>query len=226
MIVSIREHDARSLEDALAYLPCSAILEFTKGLQIYGPGDISASLYLVIAGRVKLSRISDAGVGVVVDIYQQDDFFGESALLKMPRDAEQAVALESTKLMTWSAAEIEALIEKEPRLAVALMQVVVKRSVDFKGRLESFSIEGTVQRLARALIHFAERSGAVAENGSLTIAPLTHELLAQYVGTSREIVSHHMSEFRSQGHVRYSRKGITIHRESMKAWLKGRAKHA
>jgi CRP/FNR family transcriptional regulator, cyclic AMP receptor protein len=222
----VRESSDRSLEDALAYLPCSAIQEFAKGMQIYGPGDTAAALYLVIGGRIKLSRISDTGVGVVVDIYHADDFFGESALLKLPRDAEQAIALESTKVMTWSTQEIETLIEKEPRLAVALMQVVVKRSVDFKGRLESFSVEGTVQRLARALLHFADRMGGEAENGAVTIAPLTHELLAQYVGTSREIISHHMAEFRSKGYIRYSRKGITIHGDTMNAWLKGRAKHA
>jgi CRP/FNR family transcriptional regulator len=128
--------------------------------------------------------------------------------------------------MTWSAAEIERLMGKEPRLAVALMQVVVKRCLDFKNRLESFSVEGTAHRLARSLLHLADRMGGAAEDGAITIAPLTHELLAQYVGTSREIVSHHMSEFRSQGHVRYSRKGITIQRDSLEAWLRTRVKHA
>ena len=216
----------KSHEDALAYLPCSGILEFSKGLQIYGPDDSTNYFYLVIDGRVKLSRINQAGVGVVVDIYLTDDFFGESALLNVPREAEQAVALEPTKVMTWAAVEIERLVEKEPRLAIALMQVIVRRGIEFKSRLESFSVDATANRLARALVQFAERVDGTAEGNSVTIAPLTHELLAQYVGTSREIVSHHMSEFRSQGHIRYSRKGITIQRDSMKAWLRGKAKHA
>lgn len=214
------------MEDALAYLPCSGIQEFAKGMQIYGPGDSTSNLYLVIDGRVKLSRVNDTGISAVVDIYQTDDFFGESAFLNLPRDSEQVIALQPTKVMTWSANEIEQLIEREPRLAVALMQVIVKRSVDFKARLESFSLDGTANRLARALIHFAERTGGASEEGSITIAPLTHELLAQYVGTSREIVSHHMSEFRAKGYIRYSRRGITVHPEGMKSWLKVKAKHA
>jgi CRP/FNR family transcriptional regulator, cyclic AMP receptor protein len=206
-------------EDALAYLPCSTVQEFGKGLQIYGPGDPPAGIYLVIEGRVKMSRINDAGIPVVIDILQIDDFFGESALLNYTADSEQALALENTKVMCWSIADIERLVAKEPRLAIALMQVVVRRSVDFTRRLESFSVEGTAQRLARTLIQFAERVGGGGASGTVTIPPLTHELLAQYVGTSREIISHHMSDFRNKGHIRYSRRGITVHRDSIRAWL-------
>jgi CRP/FNR family cyclic AMP-dependent transcriptional regulator len=205
-------------EDALAYLPCSTVQEFGKGLQIYGPGDPPAGIYLVIEGRVKMSRVNDAGIPVVIDILQTDDFFGESALLNYTTDSEQALALENTKVMCWSIADIERLVAKEPRLAIALMQVVVRRSVDFTRRLESFSVEGTAQRLARTLIQFAERVGG-GTMGAITIPPLTHELLAQYVGTSREIISHHMSDFRNKGHIRYSRRGITVHRDSIRAWL-------
>lgn len=211
---------APAKEDALAYLPCSSVQEFGKGLQIYGPGNPPTGLYLVIDGRVKMSRVSENGVPVVIDILQTDDFFGESSLLHDATESEQALALESTKVMNWSIPDIERLVEKEPRLAIALMQVVVRRGVDFARRLESFSMDGTAQRLARTLVQFADRVGsAVGVGGSITIAPLTHELLAQYVGTSREIISHHMSDFRAKGYVRYSRKGITVHRESIRAWL-------
>lgn len=220
------EKDTKSLpDDALAYLPRSDTQEFAKGGQIYGPGESTGNLYLVIEGRVKVCRTNQWGVTVVVDIYQPDDFFGESALLNTPREGEEATSLEATKVMTWSAADIETLIEAEPRLAVALMQVVVKRCSDFKNRLESFSLESTSHRLGRALLNFAERLGSASEDGAITIAPLTHELLAQYVGTSREIVSHQMSEFRSRGYIRYSRKGITI-QDGLRTWLFAKEDHA
>jgi CRP/FNR family transcriptional regulator len=207
-------------EDALAYLPCSAILEFHKGERIYGPHDGSANIYVIIEGRVKLSRLSEEGCPVVVDLYHTDDFFGESALLGSPREYEEAVALEKVKLMTWTASQIEALIHTQPRLAIALLQVLVRRTVDFKHRLESFSVESTAPRLARSLLHFGERFGGPPDGGSITIAPLTHEILAQYVGTSREIVTHYMAEFRRQGYIRYSRRGITVHFDGLQAWLR------
>ena len=47
--------------------------------------------------------------------------------------------------------------------------------------------------------------------------PFTHEQLSRYVGTSREIISHHMGHFRRQGYVSYSRRGIVLYRDAMKA---------
>ena len=69
----------RPLEDPLAHLPCSTILEYRKGQIVYGQDQPSTSLYLIIEGKVKVSRLSDDGHQVVVDIYQPDEFFGESA---------------------------------------------------------------------------------------------------------------------------------------------------
>src|ERR1039458_2991300 len=113
----------RPLEDPLARLPCSTILEYRKGQVIYSQDQPSTSLYLVIDGKVKVSRLADDGHQVVVDIYQPDEFFGESAFLNLPHRAEQATALEATKVMTWTTAEIEEIVMKRPRLAIALMQI-------------------------------------------------------------------------------------------------------
>ena len=50
--------------------------------------------------------------------------------------------------------------------------------------------------------------------------PFTHELLSQYVGTSREIVTHYMNQLRRQGYLKYSRKGISLNREALRDWLR------
>jgi CRP/FNR family cyclic AMP-dependent transcriptional regulator len=156
----------------------------------------------------------------VVDIYQNDEFFGESAFLSsIPRD-EQAVAFENTRVMTWSTSEIEELVARHPRLAVALLQILAQRSREYGHRIESFSVDNIARRLARTLIRFSQRLGQNADDGSVQMMPFTHELLSQYVGTSREIVTHYMNQFRRQGYLRYSRKGITLYRDALKDWLR------
>ena len=74
----------RPLEDPLAHLPCSTIVEYKKGQAIYGQDQPSTSIYLVIDGKVKICRLADDGRQVVVDIYQPDEFFGESAFVPPP----------------------------------------------------------------------------------------------------------------------------------------------
>jgi CRP/FNR family cyclic AMP-dependent transcriptional regulator len=208
------------LEDPLAHLPCSSIVEYRKGQIIYNQDQPSASIYLVIDGKVKVSRLADDGHQVVIDIYQPDEFFGESAFLSLPHRAEQATALENVKLMTWTSSEIEDIVMKKPRLAVALMQILVQRTIDFTHRIESFSVDNIARRLARSLIRFSDRLGVAEGDGSIRMVPFTHELLSQYVGTSREIVTHYMNQFRRQGYLRYSRKGIILYRDAFREWLR------
>jgi CRP/FNR family transcriptional regulator len=213
----------KALEDPLAHLPCSSIVEYKKGQMIYNQDQPSTSIFLIIEGKIKVSRLADDGHQVVVDMYQPDEFFGESALLNLPHRGEQATALENTKLMAWSTAEIEDIITKRPRLAVALLQILVQRTIDFTHRIESFSVDNIARRLARSLIRFSERLGRVEEDGSVRMAPFTHELLSQYVGTSREIVTHYMNQFRCQGYLKYSRKEIILYREAFRDWLRENA---
>jgi len=105
-------------------------------------------------------------------------------------------------------------------LAVALMQMVVQRNCDFSQRIESFGVDDVPRRLARCLIRFGDRLGKQQTNGSALMMPLTHELLAQYVGTSREVVTHFMARFRRDGFVQYSRRSITVYQDALHRWLR------
>src|SRR5436190_23965517 len=110
----------KQLEDPLAHLPCSSILEYKKGQVIYSQDQPSTSLYLVIDGKVKVCRMADDGRQVVVDIYQTDEFLGESAFLGTPTRDEHALALEYTNVMTWTGLEVEEIVMKRPCIAVPL----------------------------------------------------------------------------------------------------------
>lgn len=206
-----------NLEDPLAYLPCSPITEYRGGDIIYSQAQPATRIYLVVHGRVKVSRQSQDSE-VVVDVYQADEFFGEASLAGSGKREEIAVALEGTRVMSWSAKEIEETAASRPRLAIALFQLMVRRSVDFGARIESFSAESISRRLMRALTLFAQRFGHEQEDGTIRMTAFTHELLSQYVGTTREIVTHHMSQFRRDGYVEYSRTGISLNPRALADW--------
>ena len=122
--------------------------------------------------------------------------------------------------MAWPTAEIEDIIVKRPRLAMALLQFLVQRTLDFTHRIESFSVDTIERRLARSLIRFSERFGMPEKDGSVRMRPFTQELLGQFVGTSREIVTRYMNQFRRQGYLRYSRKGIILDPDAFREWLR------
>jgi CRP-like cAMP-binding protein len=215
---------SREMEDALMYLPRKGVTDYRKCQIIFDEHQPSRGLHLVVQGRVKVTVPLDDGSQTVVDIFTTDDFFGESSLLGSARYAERAMALDNVTLMSWNAAEIEDQVERQPRLGVALLQMLVKRGLDYEERLQSFALDKTPERVVRALLRFAQRLGTRTEDGSIKIPPLTHQLISEYVGTSREIVTFQMNHLRQKGYLRYSRKGIQVYADALTEHLQAQVK--
>jgi CRP/FNR family transcriptional regulator len=176
---------------------------------------------LVVAGTVRLSHVAADGSDVLLDIIRPDEIFGESAFLDSRCRSERARAAETSKLMAWAVSDMEDLVTKRPRLAVALLQIFAQRNAQSALRIESLATDSIEKRLARSLLRFAERLGTLEADGTERMLPLTHKVLSQYVGTSREIVTHYMARFRKQGYVSYSRDGILLYRDALKTLLEG-----
>jgi CRP-like cAMP-binding protein len=141
-------------------------------------------------------------------------------LLGPTRHQERATALETTTLMMWTRDEIEEQIERQPKLGTALVQMLVERCLDLEERLQSLALDKTPQRIARNLIRFAARIGTRGPDSAVHIPPFTHQVLSEYVGTSREMVTFQMNHLRQQGFLRYSRKGIEIFAEALAEQLR------
>jgi hypothetical protein len=67
--------------------------------------------------------------------------------------------------------------------------------------------------------------GTRTEDGYISIPPLTHQVIAQYVGTTREIISFQMNQLRHKGLLRYSRRGIQIHAQALRDYLRQQGIH-
>jgi CRP-like cAMP-binding protein len=206
-------------DEVVAGLPCSGVVHFQRGEDIFGYLDPPASLYLVIRGKVSITTLAADGSTVLLDIYGAGDFFGETALLGCTSQLQTAAAMDEVDVMRWSVTEIEDLVAHRPRLAIGLMQFLVGRTTHLAERLQSFCVDNISQRLARALMRFSDRFEEPTKRAGFHLPPLTHLLLAQYVGTSREVVTQHMNRLRALGLLRYTRGSIWVNREATAAWL-------
>ena len=210
---------SREVEDALMYLPRKGATDYRRGQIIFGENQPSRELHLVVRGRVKVVIPVEDGRQTLVDIFTTDDFIGESALLGAAWHSERAVALDNASLMSWTASEIDAQVEREPRLGIALLQMLVKRALDYEERLQNFALDKTPERVVRAVLRFADRTGTRTEDDSLDVPPLSHQLISEYVGTSREIVTFHMNQLRQKGLLQYSRKGMRVYSRALREHL-------
>jgi len=207
------------LEDPLSYLPRTAIQEYKRGQVIYDRDSPNARLHLVIKGYVKVVRFSGKSE-IVINLCQVDDFFGEPALVPAQGE-EEAVTVEPSDIMSWPVQMIPDLISRNPALGFALLQRLAGRCVDLGERITELSSDSTCARLGKTLLHLADRIGdeGPCYTDIRTLAPISHKLLSQYIGTTREAVTHCMNDFRRQGLVSYSRRNVTIRCEALREAL-------
>jgi CRP-like cAMP-binding protein len=207
------------MEDILAHIPCSRVLEFKSRAIIYDEGQSLSHLYLVIAGMVKVTRISASRRELIVDIYRTDEFFGLSGFVTSGPCAERATALKTVHLMKWSVQELTGIIERQPRLGIALLQMSVQRLMEHEDRVSSYSLDTIPCRLARSLLYLADRFGVQGRDGTIQMTSFTHLLLSEFLGTSRAMVSKCMSRLQRGGYVKYSRRGMTLYRDALERWI-------
>jgi CRP/FNR family transcriptional regulator len=200
-----------SYEDPLTYLPRKPVQEYAKGRIIYDAQHPPTDLYVVILGRVKISNTAEDGCQTVGRIVRAEGLFGESCLVGPTHRSETAMALDNATLMCWSRADIELQVEREPRLGIALSQYLVRQCLELQDRIESMAVHKTPERVMLALLQLASDLGVPAPDGALRIASLTHHTIAEFVGTSREIVTFQMNRLRRLGLIRYSRKFIDVY---------------
>lgn len=207
------------MEDILSHIPCSRVIEFKSRAIIYDEGQPLSHLYLVIAGTVKISKAAESGKELIIDIYRTDEFFGLSGFVTPGRSPERATAHKTVQLMRWSVQEITEIIGRQPRLGIALLQMVVQRLMDHEIRVSSYSLDTIPCRLARTLLYLGDRFGTAERDGTIQMTSFTHLLLSEFLGTSRAMVSKCMSRLQRDGYVKYSRRGMTLNREALEKWI-------
>jgi CRP/FNR family transcriptional regulator, cyclic AMP receptor protein len=205
--------------DPLEFLPCSTVVEYRKQQVIYGYNERCDSIYVVLSGFITVHAVASYGNQFLVDFYSKDDLFGDLGLIGQASNMHQAVAFQKATVMRWQTEAVQEIILNRPKLAIALLQTFGKRALAMTTRLEQLSFEPIINRLVIALLRFSNRTGVTQPDGTVRMDPLTHEMLAQYVGTSRELVTCHMLELRRRGLIQYSRKMIVFHRETLENWL-------
>jgi len=196
-------------EDPLALLPRRRPQRYDKEQTIYSAEDPAESLFLVVEGAVKVSRLSEGGKETILDVESSESFFGLAAMMGQGVRGETATALEESTVMEWRTEELRDLMARTPELGPALVRMVATKLMDADARIESLAVDHIPRRLLKTLLRLSERFGeSTGANGHLHLMPFTHELLARHVGTSREIVTQHMSQLRRKGILDYSRSGL------------------
>jgi CRP/FNR family transcriptional regulator, cyclic AMP receptor protein len=123
---------------------------------------------------------------------------GPSGLLLPPGPGEEIAALEEAELTALTATAERALLA-EPGGALAICRGLSEGVRQCRRSLAAFGYVAHSERLLQRLQQLARESGRVVPGGVLVGVPLTHELLAEMVGSSRETVTVALHRLEAEG---------------------------
>ena len=182
----------------------TTITTVPRGRVFYEPEDISQVLFLIRAGHVQIYRISPEGKKLVIATLGPGALFGEMALLGQQMHNAFAEALDDCQIFVMSRADLERLILNKPSVGRRVLETTGRRLRDAERRLEDMAFKGIPARLASLLLRLA------AEQGSDEVVGLTHQDLAETVGTYRETATQVLNDMKAAGLIEIGRKRIKI----------------
>lgn len=171
---------------------------FPQGATIFSEGAPSDSVYILRSGLVKLISLSEKGRETILYILKPDEVFGE-LLLCEDRRPFTAIAVEDALVTMISREHFLKLLSSVPSLALNFIRVLSKRLAQVEKGLAESSHTWSYHRLAKVLLHLSEQYGEEVSSGTLIKLRLTHEDLANLIGTTRETVTTQLNRFTRMG---------------------------
>ncbi len=183
---------------------------FSQGERIYFEGDPANRLYAIATGRVKLTRVTQAGKTILLDILVPGEFFGSLAVDAYDEYPETAEALTDTCILSIGADEFQRIMLLHPSVAVKVMLALSERLKKAHETVRQLSAYPVEKRIAHALLQLGAKLGERQELGLLIQAPFSREDLADMTGTTTETASRVISQFQRDGLVVTGRQWIAI----------------
>jgi CRP-like cAMP-binding protein len=181
---------------------------YNDGAIVFSQGDPGDALYGVVTGKIRISASSPDGKEMFLNIMEPGDTFGEIALLDGHQRTATASATAPSELMIIMRDHFLALLQREPKLAIHLLQLLCQRIRWTSGLAEDSALLAVPARLARRLLSLGKLHGHKTQNGvHLT---LSQEEVARFLGLSRQVVNQHLQNWKAKGWVDLGRGKITI----------------
>jgi CRP/FNR family cyclic AMP-dependent transcriptional regulator len=189
------------------------VRSYPRNTVLINEGDEGDSLYIVLAGRLKVYASNAAGREVVIDFHGPGEYVGEMSLDGAPRSA-SVVTVEPSTCAVVSRAQFREFILAHPDFALHLIGKLIQRARLATENMKSLALSDVYGRLVRLLNSLA------VEEGDRRVVPekLTQQDIAERVGSSRDMISRLLKDLAAGGYLAVEDRTITILRRLPSAW--------
>jgi CRP/FNR family transcriptional regulator, cyclic AMP receptor protein len=178
------------------------VSRYREKQNIYTQGAPAYTLFYIQEGGVRLTTRAKHQPSAVTAILGVGDFFGELCLAGYPLRVSTAVTLTASSIRTIQKKKMMQMLRKKTKASNAMVAYLLSSVQKYKNHVAELMTSSAEQRLARVLLrlaHLDKRGPAAVE-----IPTLSHQVLAEMVGTTRQRVNVFMNRFRKRGFINYN----------------------
>lgn len=163
--------------------------DFKKGQQIYTPADTQKDLYIIRKGLIKIYTIKN-GKESVLELLKVGDVFGGFFNVNSDNLAVYAEALEESNVCKLQYQVFLNILEEYPSLATSIIQDLSQRLTTAQERITNITTGNAEETIFNELKRMAKLFGSKTPQGYELHMKLSHQQIADFVGLTRESVSH------------------------------------
>lgn len=183
-----------------------------KGQYLFREGTDAEQLYIIVSGKVQISKVTADGRELTLRIAGENDICGELTLFtNSPKYLLSALVVEEGEVAVLKKAVIEKEIFNNSALAFEFMKWMSDHFRKTQTKFRDLVLHGKKGALYSTLIRMTNSYGVMKKNGVLIDLPLTNQELGNFCGTSRESTNKFLNELKREGVISINKSKITIH---------------
>lgn len=182
---------------------------YRKNQIIFLEEETGTYMYLVLSGKVKVSKSGSAGKETILAIHRTGDFFGEMSLLDGKTAPATVSAIEDSKIISISGADFHKYLLHNEKVLQQIIQVLCSRLRQV-WKTQSQSSSTAESRIRMGIYDLSQKHGIRDSHGIIIDLKITHQELAEMVGTSRETVTRSIAQLRKEKIIEVTDRRITL----------------
>jgi len=175
--------------------------EFKKNQTILHEEETSEFMYIIINGKVKVTRVGKDGKEAILSMHGSGEFFGEVALIDGRTAPAAVLAVENSNVAIISKEHFYSLLYTQRKVLENLLKILCSRLREAWQKIEMLTFNDAAQRLKMLLNILAETYGEKTPEGTVLHVRLIHQDIADMTGLARETVTRVLDKWKKNGEI-------------------------